>query len=149
MLMIFKKVNFLLNFITTIKKEMWYFMSINFEINTIRIFKIELKNIFTFFCLCCLSLVNIKKYQSYKNENRLLIFFARLLSEYKRNKILILIRNFHKNLYLKCFIKIKIENIIIAKKKKQIQKFLKKLIKVKNIYKKSIGLKIMFINLKK
>jgi hypothetical protein len=141
MIMFSEKLNSLLTSINIIIKKIWYFMIINFEINTIKVFRIELFNMFKFYKLCYQNLINIKKTQTYLNENNL-IYSVFLMSICKKKKLFFFIKKFHENLYLKCLIRIKIENLLRLKKKKQIQKFLNKLTKIKKLYKKNFGIKV-------
>ena len=138
--MIVKEIKSTLNLNITIKRQTWHYTMVNFGINIITVFKTELINMLIIFKLCTQILFKIKDHDVYLKENHLYVI-GLLITSYKNDNLLFLIKKFGSKLFLKSKIKNNEENSVNLKKKLQIQYFLKGLMKLKNLYKKNFGIK--------
>ena len=138
--MIKKKIIQLLIMNIDIKKQIWYYTKINLKINLLNILKNELIKMLIFFYKCFLKLIHIKIDKINKNQGDLYIINY-YNQKYHKDDKLCLIKKFHKKLYLKSIVRVKIENLIKFQKKNEVQTFLIKLISIKNLYKKILRIK--------
>jgi hypothetical protein len=138
--MIVKKIKSTLNSIIAIKRQTWYYTMVNFGINIIRVFKMELMNMLIIFKVCTQILFKINEHDDYLKKNHLSVI-SFLITNYKKDNLLFLIKNFYSKLFLKSKIKHNEENSASLKNKLQIKYFLKFLMKLKNLYKKNFGIK--------
>nr|UXY88125.1 hypothetical protein Cry52Nrm1_p101 [Cryptomonas curvata] len=130
--MIVKEIKSTLNSIIAIKRQTWHYTMVNFGINIIRVFKTELINMLIIFKVCIQILIKIKGRDHYLKKNHLSVI-SFLITSYKKDNLLFLIKKFYSKLFLKSIIKNNEENSASLKKKLQIQYFLKFLMRLKNL----------------